>query len=143
MVDTNAGLLAALGIVSVSVGALVWIIKYLFTEIKPALVSLVEVTTTNTAATKSADIYLRERNGRDNEFHSEVMVALQDIPVQANVQAKTVARELKRVGDMTAAKLKVVGSQAIKEQHVEHQHIDHSDRDILIKKGLKPDKRKA
>lgn len=90
-------------------------------------IGLQSLTKLNTTATKSADEYLRQRNGRDNEFHTEVMMSLKDIPVQAKIQADQVASELKRVGDMTASQLKLVGEQTIKEQVVEHQHVQKSD----------------
>ena len=79
-------LLAALAIVSACVGSLVWVIKHLFTEILPVINNLVKVTELNTQATKSADIYLRERNGRDNHFHTEVMEALNAIKEQSKNQ---------------------------------------------------------
>jgi len=116
-------IVAIVGVLSATVGALIWIIKYLFTEFKPALDGLVKATEQNTVATKSADVYLRERNGRDNEFHAEVMKSLENIPIEASKQATIVARELKRVGDITAAQLKEVGTQQVVEQIVEHQHV--------------------
>ena len=82
----NTVLLAALAIVSACVGSLVWVIKHLFTEILPVIHNLVKVTELNTEATKSSDAYLRERNGRDNHFHGEVMAALKAIEEQSKNQ---------------------------------------------------------
>lgn len=128
MSDSTAPLLAALAIVSACVASLVWTIKYLFSQFKPVLDGLVISAQENTNATRNADQYLRQRNGRDMEFHTEVMIALQDIPVQQAKQAEIVAKELKRVGDMTAAKLKVVGDQTIVHQSVEHQVVAESNK---------------
>jgi len=75
----NTVLLAALAIVSACVGSLVWVIKHLFTELLPVIHNLVKVTELNTEATKSSDAYLRERNGRDSHFHTQVMEALKAI----------------------------------------------------------------
>ena len=69
-------LLAALAIVSACVAALVWVIKFLFTKMMPAIENLVKVTELNTDATKSSDTYLRERNGRDIHFHENIMKSL-------------------------------------------------------------------
>ena len=118
--------LAIIAILASCVGALVWVIKHLFAQILPALEGLQRATEGNTAATKSADEYLRQRNGRDMEFHAEVMKSLADIPIQSKKQADIVARELKRVGDITAAKLKEVGTQTVAEQKVEHQVINNN-----------------
>ncbi len=124
MLDTTV-IIAIVGILSATVGALIWIIKYLFSEFKPALDGLIKSTDQNTLATKSADEYLRERNGRDNEFHKEVMASLQDIPIQARAQADIVAQELKAVGTLTAEKLQMANeapiTQTVAEQVVEHQ----------------------
>ena len=96
-------LLAALAIVSACVGSLVWVIKHLFTEILPVINNLVKVTELNTQATKSADIYLRERNGRDNHFHTEVMEALNAIKEQSkNQQVAEQTVEHQTVNNQTA-----------------------------------------
>ena len=79
-------LLAALAIVSACVASLVWVIKFLFTKMMPAIENLVKVTELNTEATKSSDTYLRERNGRDIHFHENIMKSLIAIQVQAKNQ---------------------------------------------------------
>jgi len=80
-------LLAALAIVSACVGALVWVIKHLFTQILPVLNNVVKVTELNTEATKAADAYLRERNGRDIHFHENVMKALVAIQKKPDIHS--------------------------------------------------------
>jgi len=124
----DAALLAALGIVATISGALVWIIKYLFNTFKPVMDELVKSTQANTEATISADTYLKQRNGRDIEFHTEIMNKLQDIPNKAARAAEVVAEELKRVGDLTAETLEQskhdLSHQTIKEQTVEHQTVN-------------------
>lgn len=91
--------LAVIGILGTCVGALVWVIKYLFKEMLPMLRSVKESTDANTGATKSADQYLRDRNGRDSEKHAELLKATQAIPktmkVIANAQAKAILEAVK------------------------------------------------
>jgi hypothetical protein len=41
----------------------------------------------NTKATQSADIYLRERNGRDSEIHKELIKEMKAIPIAMNLVA--------------------------------------------------------
>ncbi|MGI9028161.1 MAG: hypothetical protein ACR2FM_04985 [Candidatus Saccharimonadales bacterium] len=144
----SAVIIAIVGVLSATVGALIWIIKYLFSEFKPALDSLVKSTDQNTIATKSADVYLRDRNGRDNEFHGEVMASLKDIPIQANIQAEMVAVELKKAGSATAAQIESASTanfkalaktikeinQQVNEQHVEHQVIQNIEKGTELPK---------
>lgn len=111
--------LAVIGILASCVGALVWIIKYLFAKIIPNLEKntdmlklLADVTTNNTAATKSADEYLRERNGRDIEFHTQVVERLDAVPLKMEQIALKQAKELKRIT-----------MQDVKEQTVQHQTV--------------------
>ena len=117
----DAALLAALAIVATISGALVWIIKYLFNTFKPVMDELVKSTQANTEATISADTYLKQRNGRDIEFHSEILSKLQDIPNQAAKAAEVVAQELKRVGDLTAGKAEQVKENL--ENTTNHQNV--------------------
>jgi len=121
----EASTIAIIGILGSTVAALIWIIKYLFDSFKPVMDELVKVTQANTAATTSADTYLKQRNGRDIEFHTEIMAKLQDIPSQAAKAAEVVAEELKRVGDLTAETLEHSREhQTIREQTVEKQIIN-------------------
>ncbi len=89
----NTIILAALGIVASCVAGLIWVIKYMFSRIVPALEGLTNSTVANTVATKRADDYLRDRNGRDNTMHKELIKAVGDISQQiidtADVTAKT------------------------------------------------------
>jgi len=110
--DIVAG--AALTLAGSTVAGLIWVVKYVLKEVKPALDKLVEVTKKNTVATEKADSYLRERNGRDIEKHTELLKATQKIPQVmqqiANTQSKAIIQAVK-----------------IKEQHIEHQHVDKQD----------------
>jgi len=128
----EASTLAIIGILGATTGALVWIIKYLFTSFKPVMDNLVRATEENTKATQSADEYLRERNGRDIEFHKEIMVSLKEIPAQAKKQAEQVVEELHRVGDLTAERLvqsaEQTKHQTVTEQTVEHQIVEKNSR---------------
>lgn len=57
-------------------------------EVAKALNQLTKATNNNTTATKAADSYLKQRNGRDNERHAE------DIKIQ-----KTMVEEMKKIPD--------------------------------------------
>jgi len=124
----EAATLAIIGILGATTAALVWIIKYLFASFMPVMDNLVRATEENTKATKSADEYLRDRNGRDKTFHEEIMLSLKEIPAQARTQAEEVAKELHRVGDLTAERLVQAAGQTkhqtVIEQTVEHQIVE-------------------
>lgn len=87
--------IAVVGVLGTCVGGLIWVIKKMFNQIIPAIDSLTKATQGNTRATKSADTYLRERNGRDASMHKELIQAVQAIPEQiietANITAKALA----------------------------------------------------
>lgn len=100
----SAVTIAVVGVLATCVGGLLWIIKFMFMKIVPSIDGLTKATAANTAATKSADKYLRERNGRDNEAHTETLLAIQEVP-------KTMR--------------KIASEQALdsKDQHIEHQEV--------------------
>lgn len=112
-------LLAALGIVSACVAGLIWVIKRMFNDILPALDGLKAATQSNTSATKSADEYLRERNGRDNEHHAATLKAINAVPTTlqkiADDQAKAIIKAV------------TVEKQSVNEQTVAHQHVKSQD----------------
>jgi hypothetical protein len=113
---SEAVLLAALGIVSTCVVGLIWVIKRMFNDIVPALKGLQKATEQNTAATKSADTYLQERNGRDNEHHAAVLKSINAIPETmetiANAQSEAIINAVN------------IQKQDVKDQVVRHQHIE-------------------
>ena len=113
----EAPLIAALGIVSACVGGLIWVIKRMFSDVVPALEGLKKATDQNTSATKAADTYLRDRNGRDKEHHTASLRAIRAIPVTlkkiADDQEKAIIRAVK------------VEKQSVTEQKVEHQTISN------------------
>lgn len=71
--------LAIVAILATTVGALIWVIKYMFDKILPILESLRDSVEENTKQTKSNDEYLRERNGRDSKFWIEVRESMRAI----------------------------------------------------------------
>ncbi len=75
----NETTLAIVAILATCVAALVWVIKFMFTKIVPLLEGLTAAVEKNTAATEKADQYLKERNGRDNEMHQQVLMDLHAI----------------------------------------------------------------
>lgn len=108
----NAVTLAVVGVLATCVGGLLWIIKFMFNKMVPMMEENIKATIANTEATRSADKYLKERNGRDIEKHEELIKATEAIPVKmqyiADTQAKAIVTNLKQV----------------KEQKVTHQYVD-------------------
>lgn len=115
----DAGLLAALGIVASCVAGLIWVIKRMFSDILPALNGLKKSTDQNTEATKSADTYLRDRNGRDAEHHKAALKAIQAIP-------KTL-KKIAKDQEVAIIKAVKVDKQSVTEQRVEHQTVRAKD----------------
>lgn len=112
--EGNATSLAVVGILATSVGALVWIIKYLFSEFMPVMKELQKSTQQNTAATKSADQYLRQRNGIDLKHHEQSLKAIAKIPLT-----------LKSIADaQSEAIIRAVSDQKVEHQTVTHQVVD-------------------
>ncbi len=111
MIDNSAIVIASLGIVATAVGALSYIVKLLVVEVKKsienstksqvavakALEKVSKNTDKNTQATKHADEYLRQRNGRDNEHHTAVLKALEVVP-----------QTLRKIADDAAVKVEAV-----------------------------------
>jgi len=96
----EAVMIAALGIVASCVAGLLWVIKFMFNKMIPAIDKLSDTTVANTRATQSADRYLRERNGRDSEFHKSTLKAIKAIPTKMQIiadnQAITLLENLKK-----------------------------------------------
>lgn len=76
---SEQAILAIIAILASTVGALIYVIKYMFDKILPILESMQKSVDRNTEATKSNDEYLRYRNGRDNEMHEQVLNSLRAI----------------------------------------------------------------
>lgn len=107
----EAVLLSALGIVGACFAGLIWVIKFQFEKIIPALDGLKNATDNNTEATKSADTYLRERNGRDAKMHVELIASIKEIPKQIIDTADKTAHAL----------MDTPISQHVEKQEVKHQ----------------------
>ena len=74
---------------------------------------LANSTDKNTMATKSADEYLRKRNGLDMEHHTEVLSAIQAIP-----------EVLRHIADEQSKAIDhAINKQKVTEQVVEHQTV--------------------
>lgn len=107
--------ISQLGASGAVVIVVIFFLKYLREENAKnniALDKLTKATIQNTAATKSADTYLRQRNGRDIEKHQELLVATKAIP-----------DTLKQIADDQATA--IIKAVTVKEQHVEHAHVEH------------------
>lgn len=125
--------IAVVGILGTTVGALIWIIKYLFNKIVPLMENANTNIQTNNRLTKSlerttkrADEYLRQRNGHDAEVaqqlilttkqaHLEVIRAIAEIPAQIKKSADTTAQALHDAPIQNVEK-QTVQTQVIKEK---------------------------
>lgn len=106
--------LGILGVLGTCVAGLIWVMKYVFGTLKPLLEETLKATQANTKATNHADQYLRERNGRDNAMHKQLLEATQAIP-----------STLKGIADEQArAIVKAVKVQNVQEQTVHSQIIE-------------------
>lgn len=105
-------IITALGIVASCVAGLIWVIKNLFEKILPTLDQLTKSTIANTDATKSADSYLKVRNGRDSEMHKELIKSINAIPEQ-----------IIKTATVTAKTLKENPEQKVINQNVDMQHV--------------------
>lgn len=94
-VDQNAVTLAVIGILATCVGGLLWIIKFMFTKLLPAIDGLTKATVSNTRAASASTRYLKKRNGRDGEMHKELIKAVGAIPEQIVATANVTAKQLK------------------------------------------------
>lgn len=171
MNDNSTVVLSALAIVGSSLTALIFIAKYLLVDQKKstdrntkaqeavakALQQLAKSTDKNTIATISADTYLKERNGRDNEQHGKnikiqntMVTEMKKIPEiifstqqQRHAESKAVLEAtqaipetLKQIAKEQA--IAIIKAVSVKEQKVEHQeiahmHIDQATKDKLTK----------
>lgn len=90
----DASIVAIVTVLGTAVGALIWIIKYLFDKMSPSIDGLARATDANTKAISSADAYLKRRNGRDSQMHKELIKAVGDISKQIIKTADTAAKVL-------------------------------------------------
>lgn len=76
---SEPAIIAIIGILATAVGALIWVIKYMFDKILPILESLKDSVNKNTEQTKSNEEYLRLRNGSDGRRWEENTAALNSL----------------------------------------------------------------
>lgn len=92
--------LASIALLGTCIAFLIWLIKLMLGDGKEILQNLASNIQNNTKATKAADKYLKDRNGRDSEFHKETLIALQAIPKKmqdiADTQAEAIVKALKK-----------------------------------------------
>lgn len=81
----------------------------------------------NTKATKSADEYLRERNGRDNEMHSLNIKAMQNLNKNFAIMSEDMKGANKRLVDYIDQINARVGKQTIDQQTVKHQTVEEKE----------------
>lgn len=69
-------ILAIVAILASTVGALIYVIKYMFDKILPILEGLKSSVDTNTRQTKANEEYLKKRNGSDGRRWEENTIAI-------------------------------------------------------------------
>jgi len=97
--------IGVVGVLGTCVGGFIWVIKFMFGKLVPAIDALTEASenttkssNANVRATQAATAYLKLRNGRDAEFQKENVTAIRAIPQQiidsATITAKILAEEV-------------------------------------------------
>ena len=81
-----------------------------------------KATLENTKATKSADIYLRERNGRDGEIHAAQIKTISTLTTTLKDRWE---KDSKQQNEILKA-VQAIGKQEVTEQHVEHLSVEHT-----------------
>lgn len=122
----GTAVIAIVTVLGSAVAGLIWVIQFLFSKLLPAIEDLQgmvangnELTKANTSATKSADRYLRGRNGRDAKQHAELVKATQAIPITMRKIADEQADALKKA--LTDLPAQHVGAQNVDKQTVGQQ----------------------
>lgn len=118
--DSNAVSLAALGVLATAVGLVAWVVKYALTRLGKDLQEHTKAAVKQTAsneelvrAVKSFDTYLRERNGRDNEVHKQLLAGFDKVPTSVQTIADN---SVAQIGQMIQnVEVQRVGTQVIKE----------------------------
>lgn len=113
-------IVAALGIVATAMAGMLWIVKYLMVQMKESLDAntksnnlVAKESKLTRSAVKSSDKYLRERNGRDSEIHTELIASINKLP-----------HTMQKIADNSVQKL---SKQTVKEQLVTHQTVESQD----------------
>ena len=117
------------GVVSIlglTVGALIWVIKFMFNKLIPrldkgneAIGKLVVATNKNMGVIKSADTYLRDRNGRD----ATTAQLLVDTTISTHHETIKAIKSLQDSMSKTAVTTAKTLLKAPLDQHVEHQDV--------------------
>lgn len=76
---SEQAVLAIIGLLATTVGALIWVIKYMFDKLLPVIESLKESVDNNAQQTKENREYLEKRNGRDSRIWQETFEAIKDL----------------------------------------------------------------
>ncbi len=71
--------LGIIGVLGTAVGALIWVIKYMFDKLLPVIESLKESVDNNAEQTKENREYLEKRNGKDSRIWQEAFEAIKDL----------------------------------------------------------------
>lgn len=76
---SEQAVLAIIGLLATTVGALIWVIKYMFDKLLPVIESLKEAVDNNAKQTKENKEYLEHRNGRDSKIWKETFEAIKEL----------------------------------------------------------------
>lgn len=76
---SEQAVLAIIGLLATTVGALIWVIKHMFDKLLPVIESLKESVDNNTEQTRENREYLEERNGKDSRIWQETFSAIKEL----------------------------------------------------------------
>lgn len=133
----NAVAISAIGLAATMGGGVLWLAKFFANrlskdlqahtraseEVKSASLKQAASNEATTKALNSFETYLRERNGRDNEMHSEQIEAMR----QLNHGFKAFTQSATDRQEGILAEIRTIGAQHVKEQTVEHQTVEKSE----------------
>lgn len=76
---SEQAVLSIIGLLATTVGALIWVIKYMFDKLLPVIESLKESVDNNAQQTKENREYLEKRNGKDSRIWQETFEAIKEL----------------------------------------------------------------
>lgn len=119
--NDNGVALAAIAIVGTTVGALIWIVKFLMMQMRRSLDKNTSAQLKVVQATESHDRYLKDRNGRDMEVHNELLTQMKE---NRSIFYSTEKRRTQEFEAIMEAIPKTIKKQEVANQVVQVAHVD-------------------
>lgn len=122
MSETSVAI-AAIGVVATSVGALIWIVKYLLGEFKK---SFEDVAASNIQVAEATEKGFNKLAKSSNRMADEAKARNGHLGDMASETLKVVSETLDRLEDYAIKADKSLKKQNVREQTIEHAHIEHA-----------------